>query len=332
MKSSHPWLADMKEFEISRTLGSVWQLVNSFVPYLILWTVMVVMLHRGVPYLFILLLTLPASIFLVRLFIFFHDCCHGSFFPSPRANRILGRLLGVLFFTSFDEFRYTHGRHHATVGDLDRRGTGDVWTLTAREYREAPRYKRIAYRVYREPLVMFGLGPLFTFLGVNLIPDRKLGWPRFWGVIKNDIGIAIVATTLCLTIGWKTYLFIQLPVILIAGMIGIWLFYVQHQFEPSYWARHEEWDSVEAALQGSSFYRLPKVLQWATGNIGLHHIHHLRPRIPNYNLEKCLRAIPEVQQVEPLGFFKSLRSLRLHLWDEADRRLISFRQLRKQRA
>jgi omega-6 fatty acid desaturase (delta-12 desaturase) len=234
----------------------------------------------------------------VRLFIFFHDCCHGSFFASPRANRILGRLLGVIFFTSFDEFRYTHGRHHATVGDLDRRGTGDVWTMTAEEYLSAPRYKRIAYRIYREPLIMFGLGPLFTFLGVNLIPDRKLGKPRFWGVVKNDIGIAILATILCLTIGWQSYLLIQVPVILIAGMIGIWLFYVQHQFEPSYWARHDEWDSIEAALKGSSFYRLPKVLQWATGNIGLHHIHHLR----------------------------------LHLWDEANRRLISFRQLHQQKA
>jgi omega-6 fatty acid desaturase (delta-12 desaturase) len=324
------WVAEMKRYEKPKIGSGVWQLVNTFVPYVGLWAAMVLMIRSGVFYAATLAVAALAALLLVRLFIFFHDACHGSFFPSRRVNAIMGRVIGVLTFTSYDEFRYTHGVHHATAGDLDRRGVGDIRTMTVEEYRQASPATRLAYRLYRHPLVMFLLGPLYTFLIHNRFPTAGSGSRRFWGVIFTDAGVAALATVLCLTLGWRTYLAIQLPVILMAGTIGVWLFYVQHQFDPSYWARHDEWGSLDAALLGSSHYRLPKVLQWGTANIGLHHIHHLRPRIPNYSLQACLSEVPEVQLENPLTVRRSFGSLGMNLWDEVKGSLVSFGQLRKQ--
>jgi omega-6 fatty acid desaturase (delta-12 desaturase) len=324
------WVADMKRYERPKVARAVWQLANTVVPYVGLWAGMIMMIRAGLPYALTLGVALIAAFFLIRLFIFFHDACHGSFFPSQTANRLMGRIIGVLSFTAFDEFRHSHGVHHATAGDLDRRGVGDVWTMTVAEYEAASPAARLSYRLYRHPLVMFFLGPIYTFLFLNRIPARGSGSRRFLSVILTDLGIAAVAVGLSLAFGWRTYLMIQLPVILMAGTIGIWLFYVQHQFDPSYWARHEEWGSVDAALLGSSHYRLPAILQWATASIGLHHIHHLRPRIPNYNLSVCHREVTEVQLDNPLTVARSFGSLRMNLWDEARGTLVSFRQFRRQ--
>ncbi len=327
--SAPPWLAAMKPFEVPDRTRALTQLVNTLVPYTALWVLMVLTVRRGLPYWTTLALAAVAAAFLVRVFIFFHDCCHGSFFRSSTANAVLGTILGVLTFTAFAEFRYTHGMHHATAGDLDRRGIGDVWTMTVAEYRAAALRTRLAYRLFRNPFVMFLLGPIGTFFIANRLPKKGSHAKQVRSVLITNAGLLLFAAAIGFTLGWTTYLKIQLPVMLIGGVGGIWLFYVQHQFDPSYWVRHEEWGSIEAALQGSSYYRLPKLLQWFSGNIGLHHVHHLKPRIPNYHLQRCLDAIPELQLPDSLSIRRSLKSVFLNLWDEENGALISFGQLRR---
>jgi omega-6 fatty acid desaturase (delta-12 desaturase) len=308
---------------------ATWQIIDTLVPYAFLWALMVLMIRSGYPYAITLALAVVAGGLLVRIFILFHDCCHGSFFASRRANTIFGTITGVLAFTAFDDWRHAHGRHHATFGDLDRRGTGDVWTMTVAEYRGAPLRTRLAYRLFRNPLVLFGPGPLILFLIINRLPTAGANRNDRISVLITDLAILAVVGLAGLTIGLRTYLLIQLPVILVASSIGMWLFYVQHQFEGVYWARHENWDPMRVALEGSSYYQLPRVLQWFTGNIGLHHVHHVRPRIPNYHLQQCFEGIPALQAIRPLTLRSSLTSLRLNLWDEVQHKLVSFRALKQ---
>jgi omega-6 fatty acid desaturase (delta-12 desaturase) len=303
---------------------AVWQLINTFVPYIALWALMVYTVQQGYPYWITLALAVPAAGLMVRVFIFFHDCGHQSFFASRRANRVLGYITGILTFTPYGDWSHSHGVHHATAGNLDRRGTGDVWTMTVEEYQAAPRLKRLGYRLFRNPLVMFGLGPLWMFLVVHRFAhkganrrDRLSVW------FTNVIMLAIIVGA-SLTIGFWTYVAVQLPILWIGGAAGIWLFYVQHQFEGVYWARQEAWDPVRSALEGSSFYKLPKVLQWFSGNIGFHHIHHIRPRIPNYTLQRAYEEVAALQATQPLTVRRSLDSLRMNLWDEERQRLVSF--------
>jgi omega-6 fatty acid desaturase (delta-12 desaturase) len=298
------------------------QVVTTLLPYALLWALMVVLVRNQAPYLLVLGLTVIAAAFLVRAFIIFHDCCHGSFFASRRANRLLGYVTGVLTFTPYEEWRQSHAKHHATAGNLDRRGSGDVYTMTVEEYHAASWWKRLGYRLFRHPLVMFIFGPVWVFLLSQRFTPRDAGRKARISVIITNLVLVVILLLAMATIGLRTYLLIQLPVIWLAGAMGIWLFYVQHQFPGVYWAREGQWDPTRAALEGSSFYRLPKVLQWFSGSIGLHHIHHLRPTIPNYNLQRAFEAIPEVQVVEPLTLRGSLRCLGLALWDERRRRLI----------
>jgi omega-6 fatty acid desaturase (delta-12 desaturase) len=321
------WQAEIAAYARPDGRKAAWQLVNTFVPYAALWALMIYMVKQGISYWLTLAVAIVAAALLVRIFIFFHDCGHGSFFASPRANAILGYISGILTFTPYHDWRHAHATHHATAGNLDRRGVGDVWTMTVEEYRTAPRGTRLGYRLIRNPLVMFTVGPAYSFL----IRQR---WPRAGArksdvesVIITNLAIAAIIVLASLTIGFRTYLLIQLPVMLIAGVMGLWLFYVQHQYEGVYWARDAEWDPTRAGLEGSSYYKLPSLLQWLTGNIGLHHIHHLRPRIPNYHLQACYDGIAAMREVEPLTFWQSLKSLRLNLWDEENQRLVSFRSL-----
>jgi omega-6 fatty acid desaturase (delta-12 desaturase) len=309
---------------------AIWQIANTFIPYIALWVLMAVAILKGVPYWLVLLIAIPTAGFHIRIFIFFHDCCHGSFFQSRRAMRILGYISGILTFTPFEQWRRSHAIHHATVGDLDRRGVGDVWTLTVAEYQDLPRPKRIGYRIYRNPLVMFGLAPVFIFLFVHRLPYKKSKRRERFSVWFTNLALLAILAVAAATIGLKTYFMIQLPVLLLSGSAGVWLFYVQHQFEEGYWARHDEWDPMQAALQGSSYYKLPKVLQWFTGSIGLHHIHHVQPKIPNYNLQECSDAVPELGDIEPLTVRKSLQSLTMNLWDETKQVYVSFGTLRAQ--
>ncbi len=316
------WRKDIAAFQHSDVRRSAWQLINTLVPYLALWVLMVLSLR--VSYWLTLALAIPAGGFLIRAFIIFHDCGHGSFFASKTANDVTGVILGLLAFTPYYSWRHSHALHHASAADLDRRGVGDVWLMTMAEYRAAPLLTRIAYRVFRFPPVTFGLGPLFMFLGSHRFPNPTDGKRERIGVWATNLALAGILVLASFTIGWKAYVLIQLPIIWVGGMTGIWLFYVQHNFEGAYWAKHTQWDYVTAALQGSSFYRLPAVLQWFTGNIGFHHIHHLSPRVPNYFLQPCHEASALFQQVKPITLLSSLRSLKLRLWDEERRQLVGF--------
>ncbi len=309
---------------------ALWQVVNTLVPYAALWYLMY--LSLAVSWWLTLPLAVLAGAFLVRVFIISHDCGHGSFLKSATANHILGAITGVLTFTPFYHWRWEHAIHHASAGDLDRRGTGDVWTLTVEEYLEASRWKRFAYRLARNPAVLFVLAPLFVFLMKQRVPSLKAPLRERYSVYWTNLGVGTLAAGLIWIFGLKAYLIIQLVVLMTAGSAGVWLFYVQHQFEGVYWERGEEWDYATAALKGSSFYKLPKVLQWFSGNIGFHHIHHLSPRIPNYHLEKCHQAEPLFQTVKPITLFSSFKSFTFRLWDEQRRRLVGYRHLKNIRA
>lgn len=305
-----------------------WQMVNTLVPYLSLLALMVYTRLQGWPYLVTLLLALPTAALMMRVFIFFHDCCHDSFFGSRRANRIVGFITGVLTFTPFEDWRYSHLAHHTSAGDLDKRGIGDVWTMTVEEYLAASRRKRLGYRLVRNPFFLLLVVPFYLSLISYRIPKPSAGRAAVLSVLFTDLALVAMAVAASLTIGLQNYLLVQLPVIVIAWTVGVWLFYVQHQFEDTHWSRHEEWEPMEAALCGSSYYKLPRVLQWFTGNIGLHHIHHLRPRIPNYHLQACQDAVPALQHIQPLTLRRSLRSMAMNLWDEQQQKLVSFRAIR----
>lgn len=306
-----------------------WQISNTLIPYIGLWALMIYTVLQGYSYWITLALAVPAAGFLVRIFIFFHDSCHGAFFASRLANRLMGYISGILTFTSFEDWQRTHIIHHATSGDLDRRGIGDIWTMTVNEYLAASKFKRVAYRLFRNPVVLFCIVPVVLFLIVQRFPSVGAGKRERYGVIFTNIAIAAVVTAMSLTLGFVNYLAIQLPVIFMAAGAGMWLFYVQHQYEGVYWERHENWDLTKAGLEGSSYFKLPKVLQWMVGNIGLHHIHHFRANIPNYNLQRCYDEIPALQKVVPLTIRKSLKSLWLRLWDEKQQKLVTFRALKQ---
>jgi len=321
-RTATAWRSAVAPFQHADTRRSAWQLVNSLIPYLAFWILMYWSL--SISYWLTLALSVLAAGFMVRLVIIFHDCGHGSFFASQRANDAVGIFTGILTFTAYYDWRHSHAVHHATAGDLDRRGTCDVLTMTVDEYRDAAWWKRLAYRMYRFPPVMLGIGPSFVFLLVQRFPIRVAGKRERNSVLWTDLALLAIVVAAVLTIGWQAYLLIQIPIIVFGGAAGVWLFYIQHQFEGVYWERHEKWDFVAAALRGSSFYKLPKVLQWFNGNIGFHHVHHLSPRIPNYNLEACHNASPLLQAVKPITIRSSLKSLRLRLWDERSRRLVGF--------
>jgi omega-6 fatty acid desaturase (delta-12 desaturase) len=306
---------------------AAWQCINTFIPYLALWLVMLYAFHRGYSYWTVLALAVVAAALLVRIFIFFHDCCHNSFFAAHRANTVLGYIAGILTFTPFEDWQRTHGVHHSSAGDLDRRGVGDVWTLTVAEYRQASGWKRLAYRFFRNPLILLGPVSVVLVLVIQRFPSKGAGKKQIRSVLFTNAAILAIIGLASATIGLKEYVMIQLPILLIAWAVGMWLFYIQHQFEGVYWARHEKVDKLQVALKGSSYYKLPRILQWFTGNIGLHHIHHLRPRIPNYNLQQCYDETPPLQAVTPLSIRRSLKSLWMNLWDEEQQKLVSFRSI-----
>jgi omega-6 fatty acid desaturase (delta-12 desaturase) len=326
------WKEIVTKYQEPSLPRAVWQIVNTLGPLAAIWFLMYCSL--SVSWWLLVPLAVLAGAFLVRVFIIFHDCGHGSYFKSRRANDIVGFITGVLTFTPYYQWRWDHALHHATSGHLDKRGTGDLWTLTVQEYLEASRGKRFAYRLARNPLLLFVLAPIFVLLVKQRFPSAKDNKRERHSVYWMNLAIAGMITGLSLLFGVKAYLLIQLISMGVAGSAGFWLFYVQHQFEGVYWERGENWDYTSAALQGSSFYKLPRVLQWFTGNIGYHHIHHLSARIPNYNLESCHEATPLFQQVKPVTFFASFKSLTFRLWDEQRRVLVGYsylREIRKQR-
>jgi omega-6 fatty acid desaturase (delta-12 desaturase) len=305
---------------------SIWQMVNTLVPYVGLWYLMY--LSLAVSYWLVVPLVILMAGFQVRVFIIHHDCGHGSYFKSQKANDVWGFITGVLTFTPYYLWRWEHAVHHASSGDLDRRGTGDVWTLTVQEYLEASRWKRFAYRLARNPFILFVIAPLFLFLVKHRFAPARAADRERRSVDWTNLAILGMAVLMSMIFGFKAYLLIQVSIIAIAGSAGVWLFYVQHQFEGVYWERQDNWDYVTASLQGSSFYKLPKVMQWFSGNIGFHHIHHLSARIPNYNLERCHKAEPLFQTVKPITLFASFKSFTFRLWDEQRHKLVGYSHLR----
>lgn len=305
---------------------SVLDIATSIVAYLALTAAMYLLLD--VSYWLVLPLSIVAAGFLVRTYILFHDCAHGSFLPWGRANEWLGSVCALLVFTPFARWRHQHAVHHATSGDLDRRGTGDVPTLTVAEYYALPRKQRIGYRLFRNPLVMFGLGPIWAMIiGPRIISGDAR--PRIRrSVWRTNIALAVVVGLMVWLVGWQAFLIVQLPTALLAGSAGVWLFYVQHQFEDAYWQDSGAWSYDDAALRGSSYLKLPKVLQFFSGNIGLHHVHHLSTRVPNYNLQKAHEAYPAFQQVPTLSMWDGIKCVRLKVWDEESQRLVGWREAR----
>lgn len=318
------WDARLAPFRRPSTARSVWQLVSTALLLAGAWTLMYFSL--GVGYWLTLLLAVPAAFFLVRLFIVQHDCGHGSFFRSPRVADIVGSALGVLTLTPYHYWKKAHAMHHATSGNLEHRGFGDIDTLTVDEYRALSRWGRFKYRMYRHPVILFGVGAVLHFFVRHRLPTIvPRTWTRArWSIFWTDVGLAAFVVGMGLLVGFRQFLLVHVPLMTLSCSMGVWLFYVQHQFEPTYWEHDEQWAYNDAALVGSSYYRLPRLLQWATGNIGLHHVHHLSARIPNYRLQEALESIPELQRVTTLTLRESLRCVRLALWDERERKLVRF--------
>jgi omega-6 fatty acid desaturase (delta-12 desaturase) len=322
------WQGIVSKYAYPETWRSVWQIFNSVIHFLGMWYLTYRSLEVG--YWLTLILAVPTAGFMVRCFILFHDCCHGSFFKSIKANDRLGLVLGVLTLTPYYEWKHDHAIHHATAGDLDRRGIGDVYTMTVEEYLAAPWYKKLGYRIMRSQIILFTVGAIIVFTVTHRFWRPGSGKRERNSVIWTNLAIAALVGWLVLEIGWQAFLLVELPILLVACGAGVWLFYVQHNFDPTYWERHADWEFFKAGMDGSSFYKLPKVLQWFTGNIGFHHIHHLSPRIPNYKLEQVHKENP-MFQIEPLTLKHSLKSLYFRLWDEKEKMLVGWSALKKYR-
>jgi len=304
------------------------EIVITAVPLVALWIATWGLLDLG--YWLSLLLAVPAAGFLVRLFMIQHDCSHGALFRSRRANDWVGRIIGVFTLTPYDYWRQTHAEHHAGAGNLDRRGMGDIYTMTVREYASLGRCRRLMYRLYRHPVTLFGVGPIYLFLFQHRVPCgmmRRGWWPWITTMATNAVIVALSGLLIWL-IGLGAFVAVHLPIVILAASVGVWLFYVQHQFEDTYWKSSETWTHPQASLSGSSFYDLPAPLRWLTANIGVHHVHHLNSRIPFYRLTDVLQANPELRSVGRLTLARSFGCVRLALWDESRNRLVSFREMR----
>jgi acyl-lipid omega-6 desaturase (Delta-12 desaturase) len=319
------WMEIISRYNMPDPVKSWWQILNSVGSYLILWVIMVKTID--ISYWLTLFLSVFAAGFMVRIFIIFHDCGHGSFFKSKKLNKVVGIITGAIVFTPFHKWTHSHKVHHQTVGNLDKRGTGDVTTLTVEEYSKLSKLKKLGYRFYRNPFFLFGIAPILLFTIQNRFTDKEMSVKEKLYVHLTTIALAIAISLLVILIGWKTFLMIQLPVLYIATVHGVWLFYVQHQYRHVKWTETKGWDYQTIALSGSSLFKLPAVLNWFTGSIGYHHIHHLSPLIPNYNLKRCHNENSIFQQVKPLTFFTAFESLFLRLWDEKRQMLIRFSEI-----
>lgn len=324
------WSKTLAPYRVPKTGRSIFEIAVTVLPLLAIWA-LAWALHAHGWWWAALPLTVPAALFLVRLFMIQHDCGHGSFFGARQANEWVGRVIGVFTLTPYDQWRNTHAIHHATSGNLDRRGMGAIGMLTVEEYATLPPLRRLGYRLYRHPLIMFGLGPAYVFFIEQRLPVGMMrqGWRPWASTLGNGLAILVGLGGLIWLFGLAPVLIVNVVTMLLAATIGVWLFYVQHQFEGAVWARNGEWKRDEAALAGSSHYDLPQPLRWFTGNIGIHHVHHLSSRIPFYRLPKVLKEHPELNAMSRVGFWESFRCARLALWDEAAGRLVSFREARR---
>ncbi|MEO1205957.1 MAG: fatty acid desaturase [Pseudomonadota bacterium] len=326
--TARDWVDLLSEYRKPDPARGVFELLVTLVPLMAMWGLTYAAL--SVSFFLALLVAIPAGGLLVRLFLIQHDCGHGSFFRKRATNDWAGRILGVFTMTPYDLWKRSHAVHHATSGNLDHRGIGDIRTLTVEEYNSADFWERFSYRLYRHPIVMFGLGPAYVFLLQNRLPFgyMKSGSIYWISTMATNLGIALFAGVMIWLIGLQAFLLVHLPIVLIAATIGIWLFYIQHQFEDAHWETGETWNVHEAALHGSSHYDLPAPLRWMTANIGIHHVHHLCSRIPYYRLVDVLRAYPELKDVHRITLWESFKYAGLQLWDAEQKRLVSFRDAR----
>ncbi|MEE6451017.1 fatty acid desaturase [Gottfriedia acidiceleris] len=313
-------------YEKSNLKASIWQMINTFIPFIFLWYLAYKSMSISV--VLTIFIDIVAALFLIRIFIIFHDCCHQSFFKNKTANKVLGTITGVVTLFPFSQWKHSHSIHHATSGNLDKRGIGDMWVLTVEEYVAAPIWTKIQYRLYRNPLIMFGLGPIYIVLISNRFNTKNAKIKERLNTYLTNILIVGVSALFCYTIGWENYLLVEGPIFFISAVLGIWLFYVQHQFEDTYFEEDANWEYVKAAVEGSSFYKLPKLLQWITGNIGYHHVHHLSPRVPNYNLESVHNNTLPLQNVPTITLKTSLTSLKFRLWDEETKQFVGFKDIK----
>ncbi|MEH7403568.1 fatty acid desaturase [Gottfriedia acidiceleris] len=313
-------------YEKSNLKASIWQMINTFIPFIFLWYLAYKSISISV--VLTIFIDIVAALFLIRIFIIFHDCCHQSFFKNKTANKVLGTITGVVTLFPFSQWKHSHSVHHATSGNLDKRGIGDMWVLTVEEYVAAPFWTKIQYRLYRNPLIMFGLGPIYIVLISNRFNTKNAKLKERLNTYLTNILIVGVSALFCYTIGWENYLIVEGPIFFISAVLGIWLFYVQHQFEDTYFEEDANWEYVKAAVEGSSFYKLPKLLQWITGNIGYHHVHHLSPRVPNYNLESVHNNTLPLQNVPTITLKTSFTSLKFRLWDEETKQFVGFKDIK----
>lgn len=313
-------------FEKYDRKASIGQLINTLIPLVLFWTA--AYLSLSVSFWLTLLFAIPTAGFVIRTFIICHDCCHGSFFKSRKANDIIGTITGVISLVPYRQWKHSHSIHHAGSSNLDKRGIGDIWIMTVKEYEEAGAWKRLYYRIYRNPLVIFVIGPIAVFVIQYRFNAKGARRKERMNTYLTNVSIAAIYGALIWAIGWQAFLLVQLPIVFISGFLGIWLFYVQHQFEDTFFEKEEEWSYVKAAVEGSSYYKLPKLLQWITGNIGFHHVHHLSPKVPNYNLEKAHNATPPLQHATTITIATSLKAIRFRLWDEENKAFISFKEMR----
>jgi omega-6 fatty acid desaturase (delta-12 desaturase) len=313
-------------YEKSNLKASIWQMINTFIPFIFLWYLAYKSISISV--VLTIFIDIVAALFLIRIFIIFHDCCHQSFFKNKTANKVLGTITGVVTLFPFSQWKHSHSIHHATSGNLDKRGIGDMWVLTVEEYVAASFWTKIQYRLYRNPLIMFGLGPIYIVLISNRFNTKDAKLKERLNTYLTNILIVGVSALFCYTIGWENYLLVEGPIFFISAVLGIWLFYVQHQFEDTYFEEDTNWEYVKAAVEGSSFYKLPKLLQWITGNIGYHHVHHLSPRVPNYNLESVHNNTLPLQNVPTITLKTSLTSLKFKLWDEETKQFVGFKDIK----
>jgi len=319
----------MAKYREPRAGRSVFEIAITVLPFTLLWVATAFLLTHG--HWWGLLLTIPAAGFLVRLFMLQHDCGHGSLFARRGVNDWTGRLISILTLAPYDYWRRSHAIHHSTTGNLDQRGIGDITTLTVAEYQSLPWHGRLGYRFYRNPLVMFGFGPAWLFLCQYRLPVglMRAGAEPWVSTMATNLGVAAIAAALIWVFGWSVFLAVQVPIILMAATAGVWLFYVQHQFEETHWSEGDDWNFHTAAVHGSSFYDLPPVVRWFTGNIGIHHVHHLASKIPFYRLPEVLRDIPELRDIGRITFWQSISCIPLVLWDGQAKRLVSFRNARR---
>ncbi|MCX6286677.1 MAG: fatty acid desaturase [Bacteroidetes bacterium] len=320
------WVQIVKKYNRPNHVTSWVQLSANLFLYSLAWFLMY--LSLSISWWITLGLSILAAGMLVRLFIIYHDLGHGSFFKSRMLSNWMGIFLGILTFTPYYSWSNNHHIHHETVGNLDKRGIGDVWTMTVSEFKESSRWKKIIYRFYRNPVTMFGIGPFYVFLIGNRFTKRHMDQKGRMGVYLTNAGLLLFTVSMSMLIGVKAFILIQFPIIYIAGILGFWLFYVQHQFNPSLWSRSDTWNYQKVALEGSSYYKLPRILQYFTGNIGFHHIHHLSPLIPNYNLSRCHHENALFNGIKPLRFWPGFKTITFRLWNEKTQEMISFRKLR----